>query len=491
MSGKKLMFLVLALVLVLSAACQPRPTATPTVPTVLIPTRGEKMESSKVPTAHAAEPGVQLTVYNDNTALVNDVRNISLKEGVNEVRFTDVASKIDPTSVHFASVTDPTGTQVLEQNFEYDLVSTDKLLQKYIDSKIKVLTKDGTSYQGKLLGVAGGIILQKDDGTTVVVSRDNVQDLSFPSLPEGLITKPTLSWLVKAAKGGDHTIEVAYLTEGIGWHSDYVLALSADDSHADLTGWVTVDNEAGTTFKDAHLKLIAGALHRVEERRPPVLKAAVPAPTATPEKQVKERNLFEYHLYDVARPVTLKNNQTKQIEFVSAHGIPVEKWFVLDSQRSWRWGGNSSKGQVQVQIRFKNDKDSGLGIPLPKGKVRIYKADVDGSQQFVGEDSIDHTPKDEPVKLVVGQAFDIVGQRTQLSSKKLGSNSRQETWKVEIRNHKDEKVTVHVIEHFWGDWEIVKESLKHQKIDAYTIQYVVEVPANGTAQVTYTVMYTW
>ncbi len=486
--GRKIVFLALVSVLVLSAACQPKPTKTPTV---LISSTREKA-GKVVQSVHAAEPELQLTVYNDDMALVNDIRNISLKQGVNEVRFKDVAAKIDATSVHFSSLTDPSGTQVLEQNFEYDLVSTDKLLQKYIDSKIKLVTKDGTEYQGKLLGSAGGIILQKSDGTTVVIRQDDVQEISFPSLPEGLITKPTLSWLVKASKGGDQTVSVAYLTGGIGWHSDYVLALSADDSHADLTGWVTVDNKAGTTFKDAHLKLVAGELHRVVQKNIALLKGAERPPIATPQKQVQERNLFEYHLYDVSRPVTLKDNQTKQIEFVSAHGIPVSKWFVLDSQRTpWRWSGNLGKGNVQVQIRFKNDKESGLGIPLPKGKVRIYKADTDGSQQFVGEDSIDHTPKDENVKLVVGQAFDIVGERTQVSSRKIGDHSRQETWKVEIRNHKDEKVVVHVIEHFWGDWEIVKESQKHQKLDAHTVQYLVEVPANGTADVTYTVMYSW
>ncbi len=445
------------------------------------------------PKAEAAGEGVQLTVYNDNTALVNDRRTIDLKEGVNEVRFSNVTAQIDPTSVRFASLTDPENTHVLEQNFEYDLVNSRKLLQKFVDETIRVVTKDGTTYQGKLLGSSGGIILQQEDGRTLVIQSDDVREMSFPSLPEGLITKPTLMWLLEAGQAGAHNVQVSYLTGGLNWKADYVLALSPDDTKADLTGWVSVDNESGTTFKDAHLKLVAGELHRAMPTPAPreVLRTekVMPAPT----KQVEERAIFEYHLYDVKRPVTLKNNQTKQVQFVTASGVPMEKRFVLDSGRSYTWRNNKQQGNVQVQVRFKNDADSGLGIPLPKGTVRIYKEDTDGSQQFIGEDAIDHTPKDENISLTVGKAFDVVGERVMTDRKSLGKSARQESWKITIRNHKDSDVTVHVIEHpgRWVEWEVVKESQEHHKLDAGTMEYVVKVPANGEAEVTYTIVFRW
>ncbi len=483
--------LLVFLMLLSTAACGGK--STPQGRDMTVVTPQEKVSSIGVPKAQAAEEGVQITVYNDNMALVNDHRTIELKEGINEVRFSNVTARIDPTSVWFSSLTDPENTKVLEQNFEYDLVDTNKLLAKFVDEKIKVVTKDGTVYQGKLLGNSGGIILQKDDGSTVVVQSDNVRELSFPSLPEGLITKPTLMWLLEAGQSGAHDISVSYLTAGMDWRADYVLSLSPDDSKADLTGWVSVDNKSGATFKEAHLKLVAGELHRaLPTPEPRVLmraEKAVPVPT----KQVEERAIFEYHLYDVKRPVTLKDNQTKQIEFVTAGGIPVEKWFVLDSGRSYFWRGDRQQGNVQVQIRFKNDSDSGLGIPLPKGKVRIYKADTDGSQQYIGEDAIDHTPKDENVRLTVGKAFDVVGERVMTDHRNLGDRARQESWKITLRNHKESDVTVHVIEHpgNWAEWEVVKESQEHHKLDAGTMEYVVKVPANGEAEVTYTIVYRW
>ncbi len=445
------------------------------------------------PKAEAAGEGVQITVYNDNTALVNDHRTIDLKKGDNEVRFSNVTAQIDPTSVRFSSLTDPENTQVLEQNFEYDLVNTQKLLEKFVDETIRVVTKDGTTHQGKLLGSSGGIILQQKDGSTLVIQSDDVRELSFPSLPEGLITKPTLMWLLEAGQAGAHNVQVSYLTGGMDWQADYVLALSPDDTKADLTGWVSVDNKSGATFKDTHLKLVAGSLHRVWPTPAPRVMLKEERPAAAPTEQVQERAIFEYHLYDVKRPVTLKDNQTKQIEFVTASEVPVEKWFVLDSGRSYIWRGNKQQGNVQVQIRFKNDADSGLGIPLPKGKVRIYKEDTDGSQQFVGEDAIDHTPKDEKVSLIVGKAFDVVGERTMTDHKNLGERARQESWKITLRNHKDSAATIHVIEHpgRWAEWEVVKESQKHEKLDAGTIEYLVDVPANGEATVTYTIIFRW
>ncbi|RLB37180.1 MAG: DUF4139 domain-containing protein [Deltaproteobacteria bacterium] len=442
--------------------------------------------------ATAMAEQVQVTVYNDNRALVNEQRTLKLRKGLNEIRFTDVSARIDPTSVSFSSLTDPKGTVVLEQNFEYDLISTEKLLQKYLDEQVQAVTKDGTKYCGILLGTAGGLIIQAKDGSTVIVSRDQVREIQFPFLPEGLITKPTLMWLLQARKAGMHNVEVAYITGGMGWHADYVLSLSPDDKTADLDGWVTVDNKTGMTFRRARLKLVAGELHKIPKpQRKQVLTKAMVAEAAT---EVKGRAMFEYHLYEVQRPVDIKNNQTKQIEFITSKGIPVEKRFVLDSRHSFRYFGPSTqKGKVDVQIRFRNAESSGLGMPFPAGRVRLYKADVDGTRQLIGEDKIGHTPKNEEIVLTVGVAFDIVGQRKKLASKVLGKRAREETWEIEVINHKKKTVTVHVIEALsaWGEWEIVSETVEHKKLDAGTIEYLLSIGPESKKSVRYTVIYRW
>lgn len=449
---------------------------------------------------HAQGQGVELTVYNQNLALVIDRRPLDLMAGLNEVQFTDVAARIDPTSVHFRSLTDPSGTVVLEQNYEYDLVSTAKLLTKYVDQEITIVTEDGTVYSGALLSGVGDVILQTTDGQVVVVKLDKVQDFSFPALPEGLITRPTLLWLLEAEEPGAHDTEVAYLTEGLTWRADYVVLLGEDDASLDITGWVTVDNRSGATYEEAKLKLVAGDIHRIEE----VDRAAekvVYAPTPTPAPTVQERTFFEYHLYEVQRPVTVRDNQTKQVEFATATGVPVEKLFIYDGAPTSFYGylvddagyGAVTNKKVAVEIRFVNGEEEGLGIALPKGNFRVYKKDVDGSELFIGEDSIDHTPKDEVIQLSLGNAFDIVGERVQDDFKRLGERTLEETFTITLRNHKEEDVEVRVVERLyrWSDWEIVRETMEHAKIDAQTIEWRLQVPADDEASVTYMVRYRW
>jgi len=446
----------------------------------------------------AANDRLQVTIYNDNKALVNEQRVIPLKKGVNEIRLTDVSARIDPTSVHVASLTDPEGTRVLEQNFEYDLVSTSRLLEKYLDRQIKVVTRDGATYKGTLVGTAGGVIIQNATGGTTVLKKEHLREITFPSLPNGLITRPTLMWLIDATKSGKHKIELAYLTEGLNWHADYVLSLSKDDAKADLDGWVTLDNRTGMTFMDAHAKLVAGSLHRAPPPPRPVSYQVLRKEAgAAREPQVQQRALFEYHLYDIKRPLTIRNNQSKQVQFVTCHQVPVKKQYVLDSGRSYtRSPDNRQKGKAEVQVLFTNDRKSGLGIPLPAGICRLYKADVDESKQLIGEDRIEHTPMDEDVTLTAGKAFDVVGERVKTSQKVLGKRSRKETWRIEIRNHKREKVSVHVVERLnsaygGGEWEIVNESQHPTRKTANTVEYLVKAPARGKSQLTYTVIYRW
>ncbi len=460
-------------------------------------------ERAVVPVA-AQNQGLELAVYNQDVALVKDQRTLDLSPGVNEVRFTDVAALIDPTSVHFRSLTDPAGTVVLEQNYEYDLVGSPKLLQKYVDQSIRVVTEDGKEYSGTLLSGTDDVILQAADGQVTVLKLDKIREFSFPALPEGLITRPTLVWELESTKGGKQDIEVTYLTNGINWKADYTAVLADNEKTLDLNGWVTLDNRSGASYRQARLKLIAGDIHRVPVEGLVVEEKALYAPTATPAPQVTERPFFEYHLYEVQRPVTVKDQQTKQIEFVTGNGIPADKFFVYDGAQMQFWGyyqpmtdpsyGTSTNKKVMVMLEFKNGEKEGLGIPLPAGTVRVFKKDVDGSTLLVGEDAIDHTPKDEKIRLYIGDAFDLVGERVQTDFR-IDTDKRwmEESYRITVRNHKAEDVTVRVVEHMfrWSEWKILEASQEYEKLDAQTIEFRVPIKADGEAVVTYTVRYEW
>ncbi|MCO6449933.1 MAG: DUF4139 domain-containing protein [Caldilineales bacterium] len=445
--------------------------------------------------------GVDLTVYNSNIALVKESRQFDLDEGVNNVAVTDVPSAIIPETVYFKSLTDPDAV-VLEQNYEYDIVGSQKLLEKYIDQPIRVVTQDGTVYEGTLLSGQGDVILQEEDGGVVVVKFEQIQQYSFPALPDGLITKPTLVWMVNATESGNHNAEIAYLTNGLNWAADYVLVLAQDNESLDLTGWVTLDNRSGATYEDARLKLVAGDINRVQEPQvyydmvveERAMAAAAPAP------QVSQREFFEYHLYEINRPVTLKDNQTKQVEFVSAAGVPANKEFIYDaSQPYMAYGpifdpgyGQTGQTKVDVSLTFNTGED-GVDAQLPKGTIRMYQADVDGSPLLIGEDSIDHTPKGEDVTLVIGQAFDLVGERKQTNFNRIGDRVVEESYEITLRNQKeDEAVDIRVVEHLsrWSDWEIIDTNNEDfTKTDSNTIEWIVTVPAKGSQTISYTVRY--
>ena len=443
--------------------------------------------------AQAQHPQLDLTVYNDNIGLVKEIRSFDLKTGVNQVAVTDVPAQIIPESVHFRSLDDP-DAMVLEQNYEYDIVGSQKLLTKYVDQPIEVITQDGSKHQGVLLSGKDDIILQTEEGGVDVLKYDQVRQFRFPALPEGLITKPTLQWLVDASKKGKQDVEIAYLTQGISWESNYVLVLSRDNQKLDLDGWVTLDNRSGAAYKDARLKLVAGEVHRAETERPIQIMEDRMLAKAPAQPPVEEREFAEYHLYEISRPVTIKNNQTKQIQFLSAHDVSAEKIFVFDNQISPRTPTDSGgmKGNVQVNVRFETG-EKGVNAQLPAGVVRMYQPDEDGSPLFIGEDRIDHTPKGEMVTLVVGEAFDLVGERKQTSSKRLGDAGWRESYEIVLRNHKDQDVTIHVVEHLipWMNWEITQASPEdYQALNSSTIEWVIQVPANGEAKVRYTVEYT-
>ena len=449
------------------------------------------------PAAEEKDRGLELTVYNRNLALVKDSRLMLFKKGLNLVSLKEVASLIEPTSVHFKSVSDPAACSIREQNYEYDLLSGGKLLQKYIDQKIRVQTKDGKTYEGFLLSFDQGQIILgsgRETGTINLIHRnDNIQTILFPVLPEGLITKPTLTWEVTAQKAGEQTIEVSYLTEGINWQADYVAVVNDDDTKLDLSGWVSLDNRSGAAYKNAKLKLVAGDIHLAKEKRDSLFAMAPKALGGAAEEGFKEMPFFEYHLYSLPRSITLRDNQIKQITLLSAPDVAVKKLYIFDVSSPYGWIIDQGKKKINVKLELENRQDFGLGMALPKGKVRVYKADQEGSLQFVGEDLIDHTPKDEKIRLYVGDAFDLTGERRHVKTERISKRIQEDTYEIKLRNHKDTDVVIMVVEHIPGgrEWRVTQTTHDYLKKDAYTIEFTVDVVKDRETVITYTVRTKW
>ena len=439
--------------------------------------------------AHAE---VSVTVYNQDLGLVKDVRELEFQKGKSVIKFTDVAAQIDPTSVHFKPVEASDKVAILEQNYQYDLVSSSKILEKYIDKEIEIFTKgEGTSgqeksYKGILLSYSGeNLTLKEPEGAIRIVRLNEVRDMYFPSLPEGLITKPTLVWLLDSQVSGKRKAEVSYLTSGINWHAEYVAVVDQPDQNLELAGWVSIDNRSGATYEEAKVKLIAGEVHRVREVLiPPRLAKGEVMEMAAGAPQFEEKPFFEYHLYTLLRPATIKDNEIKQVSLFPTTDVKVKKIFTYDGAREEK--------SVKVEVEFKNSQAEGMGMPLPKGKIRVYKADVDKSLEFVGEDLIDHTPKDEKVRVFLGNAFDIVGERKRIDFKQISKDVTEESYEIKLRNHKEEAAEVVVVEHlyYYANWEIIESNFKYEKKDAGTIEFKIPLGKDEEKIINYTVRYT-
>ncbi|MCS6988736.1 MAG: DUF4139 domain-containing protein [Chloroherpetonaceae bacterium] len=422
-------------------------------------------------TLDAQERKVAVTIYNDNLGVVKETRKIDLRSGVSEIRITDIASQIDPTSVYIKL----NGT-VIEQNFQYDLVSVYKILEKYLDKTIQLISEKGELLEGTLLSAQDGkiVLRNRDGGLTMLGGLDKYQ-INVADLPEGLITKPTLVWKVDARASGRQDAEISYHATGMKWRAEYVAVLNQDDSKLDLKAWVSVENKSGATYKDATLKLVAGEVNRVRDdeivyaRPEKMMRAEAVAP------QFEEKPLFEYHAYALQRPTTLANNETKQISLFEAEGVAAKKKFLHK-------GGKS----VSVVVEFENTSANRLGIPLPKGKVRVHKEDR-GAIEFIGEDEIEHAPKDETVKLKIGDAFDIVVEEEQTDYKQISKNSSETTWKITFKNRKDEAVTIEAERYLGYNWQIVNASREYEKKNATTIVFRVPVPKGKEVVLTFTV----
>ena len=407
------------------------------------------------------QTGVAVTIYNVNLGLVKDQRKISLGKGIGELRFMDVAAQIIPTSVSIRSLVDPKSLQILEQNYEYDLLNPQKLLDKYVGKEVKLYYKNPYTEREEIVTA----ILLSNNGGPIFKIGDEITfghpgRIIFPELPDNLISKPTLVLLLENSLSNPQKIEASYLTNGINWRADYVVTLNDKDDRADLSGWVTIDNKSGATYQNAKLKLVAGDVNRMRDELEYKDKmfevAAREALVAKP--QFKQEEFFEYHIYTLQRSATIKDNQTKQISLVTADGIPVKKELLYYGAPSYyrsQYGEVMSNQKVGVFVEIANKKDHNLGIPLPKGTIRVYKHDTEGSLQFVGEDAIDHTPKDEKVRIKLGDAFDVVGSRKQTDWKKVAWDTYEAGFEISLRNHKKEDVVVKVIEPIPGDWKML------------------------------------
>ncbi len=479
-------------------------------------------QSTKKPST-AERTSVDITIYNQNLSLVREERKVTLPKGMSTVTVPDIPQTIDGTSVHFVSITDPEAVKVLEQNYQYDLVNQSKLLEKYIGKEVEFIrvneeTKKEYTVQGTIL--AKGDPAQNQWGmvspANSIIAEVNgkieinpIGRLVLPSLPEGLILKPQLQWLVNNTKEGSHKTEVSYLAGQLSWLCNYVVVLNKDNTKLDLTGWVTLTNNSGTTFKDAGLKLVAGDVNVVRDQFDGGLARGgmMMKTMSEAEPQFKQSNLFEYKLYSLQRHTDLNDNETKQIELTSGKNVESEKVFIYDGMdNQWRYYLNShdyrtqqsfgqqSNPKVGVYVTFKNETKSGLGIALPKGKIRVYTKDEEGKEQFIGEDQIDHTPKDEEIRLYLGNAFDIVGERAQKDFKTFANGHVvEETIEIKVRNHKDEQVEVMIYEHpwRWSQWEIQNFDGIWEKVDQSTIKFPVKIKKDGEKKITYTIRYSW
>jgi hypothetical protein len=442
-----------------------------------------------------------LTVYNSDLALVRDVRQIDLPAGESRLRFMDIAASVNPATVHFRSLADPGKLNVLEQDYEYDLLDPAKLLQKYVGREVtlvRAVEKDNSTdfqqFQATLLADnAGGPVWKIGDE---IVTGMNTDSYRFPDLPGNLYDRPTLLWLLDNRGAQRQTVEASYLTTNLSWSADYVLTIGRTEDSADLNGWVTLVNNSGTAFENAQLQLVAGDIHRAPPSPAPadgiMARAQSEAVAAAPFQQ---ESFSEYHLYTLGRRTSIENNESKQISLLSAAGLPVERRYVVNGQ-DWYYHsaaqpGAPIKDAVEVYYKFQNDEKSGLGMPLPAGTVRVYEADSHGGVLFIGEDEIDHTPKDESVDLHVGNAFDIVAERKQTDYQAISNHVVELEYEITLRNHKDVPITVEVNEPIGGDWQVLSSTYDAKKTGAFAAQFEVPVAQNGTSVLRYRVRIHW
>jgi hypothetical protein len=440
-----------------------------------------------------------LTVYNSDLALVRDVRTLQLQRGVTSLRFMDVAATVNPASVHFRSLSEPSRLDVLEQNYEYDLLEPEKLLRKYVGRDVTLVrtrqdggTTQDTEVKARLLSYNNAPVWQIGGE---IVTGFRAEHIRFPELPGNLYARPTLIWSLNNEGATRHRVEASYLATKLAWNADYVLTVARDDKAADIDGWVTLTNGSGTGFVNASLQLVAGDLNRVRNAMARMELDAV-AERAMPRAAAMTQEAFsDYHRYTLARKTSVNNNETKQVSMLGATGFPITKRYVVNGQqfyyRNAQNPGAPLKDVVQVFYQFANDVKAGLGMPMPAGVVRVYQADSKGGTQFVGEDHIDHTPKDETLNIKIGNAFDVVAERKQVDFQRIANNVYEVEYEVQLRNHKTVPVSVEVNEPIGGTWRILRASHPSTKTDAWAARFTIPVAADGAVTLNYRVRVTY
>ncbi len=442
---------------------------------------------------------VAVTIYNDQLALVKDLRSIRLDSGFNQLAFREVSALMRPETALLRSLDYPKDFRLIEQNFDFDLLTPQKLLEKYVGKKVRIVklhptTGVETIEEGQVLSVNNGVVLRIGDRIETGVPGRIIYD----EVPANLRDRPTLVISLESGSSKKQELQLSYLTGGLGWKADYVVELNATDEFVDLTGWVTLTNHSGTTYKNAKLQLVAGDVNQVRQdmrmlQREMVMSKSMAMGSAP---AMVEEGLFEYHLYTLQRPTTISNNQSKQVSLLNATKIPVKKEFLLKGQDYYYWGSYGAIGQklkVGVFVEFANKEESNLGMPLPKGVVRVYKNDKSGNLQFVGEDRIDHTPKNEKIRLKLGDAFDVTADKKQTNFKKVAALGKYKqaytaSFEIVLKNAKDEEIEVMVQEPIPGDWKMKNESYSHEKVAAGMAQWKVKVPAEGKTVLSYEVL---
>jgi len=440
-----------------------------------------------------------VTVYNSDIALVRDVRDLQLPRGSFDLKFMDIAATVNPATVHFRSLTDPSHVSVLEQNYEYDLLEPDKLLRKFVGRDVTLVrrhTENGETrdedVKARLLSYNSAPVWQIGSEVVTGIGADRIK---FPELPPNLYTHPTLIWTLDNMGGPKHRVEASYLAGKLSWSADYVLTVARDDKAADLDGWVTLTNGSGTSFRGAKLQLVAGDLNRVRQVFNRAADARLKDMPAMAESVMAQESFSDYHLDTLGRKTTINNSETKQVSMLNGTGIPVRKRYVVDGQafyyRNAQHPGSPLKDAVKVYYQFKNEERAGLGIPMPAGVVRVYQADSKGGTQFVGEDNVSHTPKDEEINLKIGTAFDVACERSQTDFEKISSNVYEMEYEITLRNHKATPVTVEVNEPIGGTWKMLRSSFPATKTAAWAAAFSVPVAADSTAVLKYRVRVTY
>jgi hypothetical protein len=468
-------------------------------PLALHPLEAAAADTEPRSSSLADQVDLAVTVYNSEIALVRDVRTLQLPRGMFDLRFMDIAATVNPATVHFRSLTEPSRVSVLEQNYEYDLLEPDKLLRKYVGRDVTLVRmhqENGATVsedvKARLLSFNNAPVWRIGDEIVTGMHADHIR---FPDLPQNLYARPTLIWSIQNSGVTGHRVEASYLAGKLSWNADYVLTVARDDKSADLDGWVTLTNGSGTSFKNAKLQLVAGDLNRVRQVLGRLALDEARNAKEVASAPMAQEAFSDYHLYTLGRKTTINNSETKQVSMLGATAVPIQKRYVVDGQafyyRNAQHPGAPVKDVVQVYYQFKNEERGNLGMPMPAGVVRVYQSDSTGGVQFVGEDRIGHTPKDETLNIKIGNAFDVVAERKQVDFEKVASGVYEIEYEVTLRNHKTVPATVEVNEPIGGTWRMLRSTHQWTKTDAWAAQFTVTVGADASATLRYRVRVTY